>query len=43
MAVSGSTVALSGQVKARLERHSAVKSAWTVAGVTEVGDEISVV
>jgi hypothetical protein len=43
VAVSGATVTLSGALKAWLERRSAVKPAWTIACVTEVRDEVSIV
>lgn len=43
VAVNGSTVTLSGKVKAWYEKRIATESAWTIAGVTEVRDNISIV
>ena len=42
VAVDGSTVTLSGQVKAWFEKRMAQESAWSVPGVTEVRDKISI-
>ncbi len=42
VAVDGSTVILSGQVKAWYEKRMAEESAWSIAGVTEVRDNISI-
>jgi osmotically-inducible protein OsmY len=42
IAVDGSTVTLSGQVKAWFEKRVAQESAWSAPGVTEVRDRISI-